>query len=510
MNLLLVFPIIIPFITAIVCLFLWNQVPLQRLLTVIGTFLLMMSGIFLLRSVNVDGIQATQIGDWDAPVGITLVADLFSAIMVTITGIMGFAVAVYSLGSIDNPRERHGYYPLYNVLLMGVCGAFLTGDMFNLYVWFEVLLISSFVLLALGGEGKQLSGAIQYMTLNLLSSALFLAAVGMLYSVVGTLNMADLARQVPSIKQPGIVTAIAMMLLIAFGIKAAIFPFFFWLPASYHTPPISVTAIFAALLTKVGIYALVRVFTLIFIEDMTLTHTVILVLSGFTMVSGVLGAAAEFEFRRVLSFHIISQIGYMLMGLGIFSSTAIAGVIFFLIHNILAKTNLFLISGIAYRLGGTYDLKKSGGLYKAYPVLSILFLIPALALAGVPPLSGFWAKLILVRGGLEAREYLIIGVSLFVSLWTLYSMMKLWAETFLKDPQNLPENALSESDDLSITVQERVNLWQPSMLYLLIPVIGLAALTVLMGVAANPVYSIMQDAANQLMNPSEYIRTVLG
>lgn len=494
MNTLLVLPILVPFVTAILCLFAWQHTTIQRWLSVIGTASLLVVGLILLHIVYRDGIQAVQIGSWTAPFGITVVVDLFSAIMVSITGLMGLLVVVYSLGSIDLERQRFGYYPLFCTLLMGVSGAFITGDLFNLYVWFEVLLISSFVLMALGGERRQLAGAIQYVVMNLISSSIFLAALGIVYSVTGTLNMADLALQIQQVQQPGIVTILAIMFLIAFGIKAAIFPLFFWLPASYDTPPIAVTAIFAALLTKVGVYALVRIFTLIFVHEMNGLREVMLVLAGLTMIVGVFGAASEYEFRRVLSFHIVSQIGYMLMGLALFTPLALAGTIYFLLHNILAKTNLFLISGVAQRLQGSYELKKMGGLYKNYPILGVLFLIPAFSLAGIPPLSGFWGKLLLVRAGLEVEQYLVVGISLFVSVWTTYSMLKLWSEAFLKDsPQ---------------TDRPAQGLWQVGLV-LLLPIIILSLLTVLMGILAEPVVALTQRAANQLMNPSDYIQAVL-
>jgi multicomponent Na+:H+ antiporter subunit D len=500
MDILLVSPILISFGTAILCILVWSfgfGIHIQRGLAVGGMLCLLIASLLLLRTVREDGIQVTHMGNWDAPFGIVLVADLFSAIMVTITGILGFSIAVYSLGSIDRDREHYGYYPLYCIMIMGVCGAFLTGDIFNLYVWFEVLLMSSFVLLALGGEKAQLSGAIQYVTMNLLSSTLFLVSAGMLYSITGTLNMADLALQIENVKQPGLLTALAVMFLVAFGIKAAIFPLFFWLPVSYHTPPVSVSAIFAGLLTKVGAYALIRVFTLIFIHDVEFTHPLILILSGATMVSGVLGAAAEYEFRRILSFHIVSQIGYIIMGLGLFTPLALAGSVYFLIHNILAKTNLFLVSGISNRLRGSYELKDLGGLYKSHPFLSVLYLIPALALAGIPPLSGFWGKFILVRAGMETESYIIVGVALFVSVWTLYSMIKIWAEVFLKAP---PKNV-----EVMVAAPTNGNIW-----FMLLPVIALAALTVLMGLFAEPIFVLARDTGHQLLDRSEYIEAVLG
>ncbi|MEW6579991.1 MAG: Na+/H+ antiporter subunit D [Chloroflexota bacterium] len=497
MNLLLVLPILIPFLTAVTALLAWHNRLLQRRINVAGASLHFAVALGLLASVSRDGIQVTQIGNWPAPFGITLVADLFSAIMVTMTGLMGLTVAVYSLGTIDARRESFGYYALLHTLLMGVSGAFLTGDMFNLYVWFEVMLIASFVLMALGGAKEQLEGALKYVTINLVSSALFLTSVGVLYSVTGTLNMADLARRVSSgTIDPGLTTVLAMMFLVTFGIKAALFPLFFWLPASYHTPPIAITALFSGLLTKVGVYALVRVFTLIFVHDVAFTHSLLMVIAGLTMVTGVLGAVAQMEMRRLLSFHIISQIGYLLMGLALFTELALAGTIFFMVHVIIAKSALFLVSGLVRRVAGSYHLKELGGLYRSNTGLATLFFVPAMALAGIPPLSGFWAKLTLVRAGLETEDYAIVAVSLAVSILTLFSMTKIWAEVFWKDR--------SESSD----PPKPLSPFQRHSL--LIPAVWLAALTVLIGVGAEPILDLAMDAAAQLHDPSAYIRAVLG
>jgi len=347
----------------------------------------------------------------------------------------------------------------------------------------------------LGGERAQLEGAVKYVTLNLISSALFLAAVGILYGVVGTLNMADLAVEVGRVTQPGLVTTLSMLFLVAFGIKAAIFPLFFWLPASYHTPPVAVSAIFAGLLTKVGVYALIRVFTLIFVQDIGFTHTLILIIAGLTMVTGVLGAVAQNSFRRILSFHIVSQIGYMIMGLGLFTPLALAGSIFYIMHHIIVKTNLFLISGVTSRLGGTDYLKKLGGVYAAYPGLAVLFLIPALSLAGIPPLSGFWAKLALIMAGLRDQQYAIVAVALGVSLLTLFSMTKIWNEVFWKPaPAAKPES--SEKPGLEIGM--------------LLPVVMLALLTVVIGLTVGSFFTLATAAAEQLLDPATYIRAVLG
>jgi multicomponent Na+:H+ antiporter subunit D len=490
---LLVLPILLPLGTAAVALLARRHRLAQRLLGVAGAGASLVVAVALLLEVDRRGIQALQVGGWPAPFGITLVADLFSAIMIVLTALIGLAVAVYSLASIDPGREAFGYYPLLHLLLMGVSGAFLTGDIFNLYVAFEVMLMASFVLLALGGERAQLEGAIKYVTLNLVSSALFLIAVGLLYGTVGSLNMADLASRLRGDVSPGLLTALAMLFLVAFGIKAAVFPLFFWLPASYHTPPVAVSAVFAGLLTKVGVYALIRVFTLLFVQDVGFTHGLILVVAGLTMVTGVLGAVAQSEVRRILSFHIVSQIGYMVMGLGLYTPLALAGSVFYIVHHIIVKTNLFLVAGLMHRRRGSYELKPLGGLYRDHLELGVLFLIPALSLAGMPPLSGFLAKLSLVRAGLEAESYTIVAVALAVGLLTLVSMTKIWAEAFWKPAPAPPGPGPAPG--------------QPPALVL--PVVALAAITVVLGVAGAPVFALATRAAVQLLDTSLYVEAVL-
>jgi len=501
MSLWLILPIAIPMLTGTVATVAYRSRAAQRAISVAGAVALFVAALGLLLDVSERGIQSAQIGNWPAPYGVTLVADQFGALMVLLAGIIGLAVALYSLASIDREREAFGYHPLVHFLLMGVCGAFLTGDLFNLYVWFEVMLMASFVLMALGGERGQMEGAIKYVTLNLVASTLFLAALGITYGLAGTLNMADLGRKfgyVAATQPHGVVTTLAVLFMVAFGIKAAMFPLFFWLPASYHTPPVAVSALFAGLLTKVGVYALMRVFTLIFVQDASYTHTLILILAGLTMLTGVLGAVAQNEFRRILSFHIISQIGYMIMGLGLFTSLALAGSVFYIAHHIIVKTNLFLVSGAVERVRGTFDLKPLGGLYRSRPVLAILFLVPALSLAGLPPLSGFFAKLGLVQAGLARGQYVIVAVSLGVSLLTLFSMMKIWNEVFWKSSPGNPDDRV-KAGDRSVGLRGR-----------LIPIGILAAITLIIGFGAGPIFSLALRAGEQLMNPALYIDAVLG
>jgi multicomponent Na+:H+ antiporter subunit D len=320
--------------------------------------------------------------------------------------------------------------------------------------------------------------------------------VGLLYGMVGTLNMADIALKLAEVEDQGMVNVLALLFMASFGIKAGAFPLFFWLPASYHTPLVAVSAVFAGLLTKVGVYALYRVFSLIFVGDIDLTHTLLLWLGIFTMVTGVFGAAAQFEFRRILSFHIISQIGYMIIAIAIFTPMAIVGGVFYIMHHILVKTNLFLVSGATFQLLGTHDLKKMGGIYRSHPLLAAGFFISAMSLAGLPPLSGFFAKFLVIKAGVFANEWWATGFALLVGLLTLYSMIKIWAEVFWKAP---PEVQVSVD-----TVKQKLSWW------MMLPIVSLATMTVSIGIWGEPLLNVAELAAEQLLNPDGYINAVLG
>jgi multicomponent Na+:H+ antiporter subunit D len=509
MKNLLVLPIVIPLFSAGLSLIAWKSLRLQRILGLFGAGALMIAATGLFISVYSNGIQVLQMGNWPPPFGITLIADLLSSIMVVLTAIVGVAVAVYSLATVEEQKISFGYFPLFLVLLTGVCGAFLTGDLFNLYVWFEVMLMASFVLLVLGGEPPQIEGGIKYVTLNLLSSVTFLVAVGILYAVAHTLNMADLSLKLTKIAQtnPALILSVAGFFIIGFGIKAGIFPLYFWLPASYHTPPAATSALFAGLLTKVGVYALIRLFTIVF-PRMTFFYTLLLILAGLTMVIGVLGAFAQVEIRRILSFHIISQIGYMIMGLGLLASNnptarllAIAAAVFYISHHIIVKTNLFLISGTVKALRGTYQLKSLGGLATSSPWLAVLFLIPALSLAGMPPLSGFWAKFAMIKAGLQAEQYLVVAAALAAGLLTLMSMIKIWNEAFWKPAPEVGHRKESPPTGKLTTRQ---------LLLLLGPITLLALITVAIGLQPQLLFNVAEGAAAQLLDSKAYTQAVLA
>lgn len=492
-----VFPILIPLFFGALSLALWRYRIVQRVLGVAGTLALLVASIRLLQQVHAQDMVVLHMGGWAAPLGITLAVDMLGAIMVVLTGITGLAIALFSLGATPKRHEHFGYYPLMHLLLAGVAGSFVTGDIFNLYVWFEVMLIASFALLTLGGERAQMEGAIKYVTLNLFSSAIFLSAVGILYGLLGTLNMADLAQKIDQVDNTALINVVAVMFMVAFGIKASAFPLFFWLPASYHTPLVGVSALFAGLLTKVGVYALFRMFTIVFDHDVGYTHEILLWVAALTMLSGVLGAAAQYEFRRILSFHIVSQIGYMILGLALFTPLAVIGGVFYIMHHIIVKTTLFLVSGVTHRLTGTHELKDLGGFFRSRPILSVLFLIPAFSLAGMPPLSGFFAKLIVIRAGIEAQAWAVTAVALVVGLLTLFSMTKIWAEVFWKAaPEAESEAPVGQGGTAGLG-------------WMYTAIAGLAGCTLFIGLNGEPIYALAETAAEQLLNPDRYVRAVL-
>ena len=497
----IVWPIILPLLTAIATLFAWRKIRIQRGISLLSMGIYFVIAVRIFNDARSGTIQVVQIGAWDAPFGISLVADQLSAMMILLVAIVGTATIIFSTANIDRQRVALGYYPLTNILIMGISGAFLTGDMFNLYVWFEVLLISSFVLLALGGDRSQLQGTFKYVIINLVSSAIFLSGLGLLYGVAGTLNMANLGQVIPLISAeiPTLIPTLATIFMVAFGVKAALFPFFFWMPASYHTPPVSISALFAGLLTKVGVYSLVRTFTLIFVADWQYTHLgLLLVLAGITMVTGVFGAMSQMEMRRILAFHSVSQVGYMIMGLALafVSPLALAGTIVFIAHHSLVKSNLFLISGVVRWLRGTDDLHYLGGLLKTRPYLSAFFFLTAMSLAGIPPLSGFWSKFLLVKAGLDATQYWITAAALFTGVWTLYSMTKIWSYAFWQSPKR--------------EVVEPVDYSKFELAVHLIPVASLLILIVWMGISAETVITFAQSTSEQLLDPTGYISAVLG
>jgi multicomponent Na+:H+ antiporter subunit D len=492
----LALPIVLPLLGAAGSILVGRSRPAQRVisLTCLGANVVLAA--LLLREVDHRGMLVTQAGDWSAPLGITLAADRFAAVLLLVAAVMLLAVNLYAIGQPGAEQDHVGFQSVYLVLAAGVSASFLTGDLFNLFVSFEMLLTASYVLLTLGGRRDQVRAGMTYVVISLLASALFITALALLYSATGTVNMADLAVRLAELPS-GVRTAFAVLLLFVFGIKAGLFPLFFWLPDSYPTAPSPVTAVFAGLLTKVGVYAIIRTQTLLFPPD-SRPVTLMLWLAGLTMVVGILGAIAQGDVKRILSFNIVAHIGSMVMGLALFTVAGLAATIFYVVHHIVAKTTLFLTGGLIEHVGGSSRLSKLGGLVRSAPMLAVLFLVPALALAGIPPLSGFVPKVGLVAAGIERRQYAIVAVLLVVSLLTIFSLVKIWSAVFWNEAALEPEKPPYEVGRLGGPALMVV----PTLALLLVG-LGLAA-------AAGPVYDFSSRAAADLLDPSRYVHEVLG
>ena len=494
-----ILPILIQAFVAVVLMFTWQRSAYHRAISVLGNTLSVVFSIVLFVQIYNHGPMAFQAGSWAAPYGITFIADTLSATLILLSQIAGLAVSIYTTPAVIGQRQRFGYFAIYHFLLMGLAGAFIAGDLFNLYVWFELIIICSFVLLTLGGKRIQIEGAVKYFTLNMLASIIFLTAIALLYGATGTLNLAELSIIVPKLENQNYIQLIAVIFFTAFGIKAGVFPLYFWLPASYHAPPTTISAIFAGLLTKVGVYALIRVFTLVFVVQ-GFNQQLILWTAVLTMLSGGLGALVQKNIVKAFAYLIICHIGFMIAGLGLSSVEGLSGAIYYMIHDIMAKTNLFLIAGLMIKMTRSDQIANMGGVLNKYPRYALLFAITMFSLVGVPPLSGFWPKVFLFKAALQAGGAPLInwGLTLafiFATFITLIVVMRIWNQAIAK------ENETEHAGDFdALTNSERSSYW--------IPVVLLSFFTLSIGFGAEFFGQLTQRIAHELLNPSAYIQAV--
>lgn len=496
MKHLVALPVALPLLGAAVSILVGRWRAAQRVVGIGVLTATVALSVTLLVAVDRDGPIVVHAGGWTAPVGVALVVDRLSAIMLTVASIVLLAVLVYAVGQPGAERNHVGFQSVYLIMSAGVAGSFITGDMFTLFVSFEMMLTASYVLLTLGGRREQVRAGMTYVVISLLASALFITSLALLYASTGTMNMADMSRRIAELP-PGVRSAFAVLLLVVFGIKAGLFPLFSWLPDSYPTAPSPVTAVFAGLLTKVGVYALIRTQTLLFPVD-SRPATLLLVVAGLTMVIGVLGAIAQDDVKRILSFNIISHIGYMVMGLGLFSVAGLAGAVFYTIHHIVAKTTLFLTGGLIEHVGGSSSMRQLGNMVRSAPVVAVLFLVPALGLAGVPPLSGFVPKVALAQAGFADGQTIIVAVGLVVSLLSLFSVMKIWIGVFWNPADEHPRGVVHTVGRAGGPV------------LMVGPTVALALVSLAIAAAAGPIYELCERTAADLLNPSSYRAEVLG
>lgn len=504
---LLSLPILLPVVSAIV-LFAWGA-PSRSRRVFAGVALTMSFGatLLLMRESFAVGPPVLRMGGFMAPYGIVLIGDKLSTLLLALSA--GLALLVMAQGFAEaRPEDEHPLrLPLLFFLLAGLSLAFTTGDLFNLFVSFEVLLLASYGLLTLELRQGEIPRALPYLTINLVASALFVATCAFTYGLFGTLNFAELSARASLMGDDPRLLILGVLFIVVFGIKAGIFPFYYLLPTGYPLLPASIAAFFAGMLTKLGVYILLRIFGGVLPGGLDSLHTALAWIGAFTMILGGLSAVAEMRIKTILAYHIASQIGYMALAIGLFTEAAFAAAIFFLIHNIVVKSGLFLVSGVIEKEMGTDDLSAIRGLARRSPWLAASFLILALSLAGIPPLSGFFGKLMIVRAGLEIDAFALVALSLIASFITLASMLKIYLYAFMRpisaseaheDDDELPSDGPSPDAPLSAPAQ--------TMLRRLIPIV-LAALA--LGPFAEPALRASVEAADQLLDQDAYRRLIL-
>lgn len=494
-------PVILPLLGAAVNLILCRRPNLQRFITIITLLAIAADAVVLLLRTDARGTPTVQVGGWDAPIGISLVADSLAALLLLVSALVLLAVMVFAVGQgvrddDDDQQPVSIFLPTYLVLTAGVCLAFLAGDLFNLYVGFEVLLVASFVLLTLGATEDRVHAGVGYVMVSVVSSVIFLVGIALVYGAVGTLNMAQIPVRMGDIPG-GVRNAVFACLLVAFGIKAAIFPLSAWLPASYPTAPAPVTAVFAGLLTKVGVYTIIRAHTLLFPGGTM--NAVLMIAALLTMLVGILGALAQTDIKRILSFTLVSHIGYMVFGIALSTPMGMAGAIYYVVHHILVQTTLFLVVGLIERQAGSSSLRRLGSLAAASPVLGVLFLLPALNLGGVPPFSGFIGKVALLRAGADAGgtlAWILIAGSVVTSLLTLWVVVRVWMKAFWRNRADAPDvDADADADANAAADAAAVD---PMPLGMALPTAALLVVGLALTVLAGPLMDIADRAAHDL------------
>ncbi|MEX0319368.1 MAG: monovalent cation/H+ antiporter subunit D [Ruegeria sp.] len=511
MNHWIIAPIVLPAILApFIIMVLRHHLDLQRVFSVAGSVGLLAIAATLLAQASTGEIQTYELGNWPAPFGIVLVLDRLSALMVGLTAMLALPVVLYAIGSGWDTRGQH-FHALFQFQLMGVTGAFLTGDAFNLFVFFEVLLIASYGLMTHGGGAVRLKAGVQYVTFNLLGSTLFLFALGTLYAVTGTLNMADLAVRVAEIppEDTALLRVGAVLLLLVFAIKAAVLPLHFWLPASYANAPLPVAALFA-IMTKVGAYSILRVYTLIFGPDVATTEGLVgdwlLPAAMLTLAVGAIGILGARQIGRLAAFGAIASMGTLLIAVSLFTPEATAAALYYTAHSTFAAALLFLIADMVMERRGGAIIPQSPMAQTG--LIASIFFVSAIAMAGMPPLSGFVGKLLVMDAARHVDHYAtiwavilggsfvtIVGLARAGSLifWKSHDPAYVQAEVVNEEPEEAPAPAAPEP--------------YPGLAFasVFVLVAGLAALTIF----AGPATKYTGGIAAQLFAPQDYITAVL-
>jgi multicomponent Na+:H+ antiporter subunit D len=498
---LVILPVVVPLVAGALIVMLRHLTAWHGRIAALGLAALFVVDVALLARVASGGPAVMMMGSWLPPFGIAFEADLLGATLATTAAFVALAVIGYAGRAVNTAERRYGYHAFMMLLMAGVSGAFLTGDIFNLYVWFEVLLISSFGLMVLGSEDRQIDATVKYGVLNLIATTLFLLAVALLYGTLGTLNMADIAMKARAAEVQGPTATIAALFLVAFAMKAAAFPLNAWLPASYHAPGAEVSALFAGLLTKVGVYALLKVLVLLIGPQAAPLSSVAAWIAGLTMVVGALGALAQSDLRRMLNWLVVAGIGNMLIGLALADGPALTGAIFYAVHSMLVMAALYLVAGVVEETCGTGDLRQLGGIWSREVWFGGLVLVLVFAVAGLPPFSGFWPKAMLVDAALAggapwlAAAVLVSGFLITLAGGRLF-LFAVW--------RGGPEGTSDGAGDPDADALPRAGLAR------LAPALMLTLPVVAIGLAPEPLHRLAAGAAAGLVDPAAFIEAVFG
>jgi multicomponent Na+:H+ antiporter subunit D len=486
---LLVLPVALPVATALLLLILARPSRVRRLVGAGSALVVLGAAVATAWFVLDRGGIALRLGAWPVPFSIVLSADALSATFLAFVTFTALVCVVYGFAETSVEDEHPLRLPLVMLLTAGVNHALLTADLFNLFVAFEVMLVSSYALITLEADDREIPRALPYLTVNVIGSTVFLAACGLTYGWLGTLNLAEIAVRLDGGDPRA--AWLAALLLAVVGIKTAMFPLFYWLPRSYPVLPPALAGLFGGLLTKVGVYVLLRLFVTVLPEDLGPVDDVLLPAALTTMVVGGLGALSRSSVQSILSWHIVSQIGFMVTAVALRSPLAIGAAVAITLHNVLVKSSLLLTGGSIRGLAGTDELARTGHLYRAAPWLAAAFLLQALSLAGLPPLSGFWGKLLLFRAGTESGSWTVLALAGVASFLTLASMLKIWLAVFWREPE-----------DVSVPVPGRSLRLQTAAIGLLVA----AALAV--GLGAEAFLRAARAAAGAAADRPGYIRIV--
>ncbi len=496
MNMLAFLPVITPLLAGVMILLARvGGLNLQRLLSLLSVLLLLFVALDLMQTA-VQGVpQVYALGNWVAPFGIVLVLDGLSALMVLVTALLALPALWYAVTTKIDARGAH-FHVLFQLQLFGLNGAFMTGDVFNLFVFFEVLLLASYGLLLHGGGAQRTKAGLHYVAINLIGSTLFLFAVGALYGVLGTLNMADMAvkvSQAPA-EDVGVIAAAGLLLLLVFGLKAAMFPLYLWLPQAYANTSAPVAALFA-IMTKVGLYAIIRVHGLVFGESAgALAHFYapwVLGLGLITLLLGALGVMAARGLREQVAYLVLASVATLLIGIGLNSVEAMSATLFYLIHSTLIAGGFFLLADLIARGRGDDRFVSMAAMPQAV-LLGATFMFAAIAMSGLPPLSGFIGKVLVLMAALDHPAFmLVLAIVLLAGLLMIIALARAGSLLFYNVQSDMPSGeALNKSAYAAV--------------------VWLLAAAALMVVFAHPLTQLTDAIAGQWAQAPFYVQTVLS